>query len=94
MQTLKRDLNCPHCLGVGSFGGVLFGGPQDCYCVRPVPCSRCEGNGKDPEKPSGKFYCRHCKGTGEEPRPPQNEPVEAIEPPKGELDYDCVPELK
>ena len=78
MNAIKGDPNCTHCLGVGSFGGVLFGGPQDCYCVLPVPCSRCEGNGKEPYNRSGKLYCFTCNGSGEEPKIPLKAPERVI----------------
>ncbi len=61
---MKRpDPECLHCLGVGHFGGALFGGARACYCVSPAKCVRCGGSGMQ-EKPY--CECQRCYATGKE----------------------------
>ncbi len=78
----KPDINCPHCLGVGSFGGALFGGKRACYCMVGTACQDCEGKGW-----IGKIICPNCDGWGKEPvrkglKRPQFGPERYSMPPK------------
>jgi len=63
MNILRGDLNCPHCLGVGEFGGALFGGRRICYCRSPKDCRQCKGEGINRKT---HHICLRCEGSGKE----------------------------
>lgn len=64
MNILRGDLNCQHCLGVGEFGGALFGGRQICYCRRPQTYKSCNGEGINRNT---RHICLRCEGSGKDP---------------------------